>query len=151
MPFKRPFKGKGGARVALREAQAREAEIVEQMVGICREWRETFRGPRPVALSHRAPRQMHEVAWRMMVNAHGNQRFFSLFGSDEGLETLARCPPLMRQAIVGFERRRVELNVAYTYVVAIRRGLNRYLNDSAVLEQWLQSDRVARSGGAFSE
>ena len=122
-----PFKGKGGARVRLRELERRQAEIESRMRNLAQEFQATFRSPRVAHLVVHHHGGYFNLRWRATGNDGCGQTFFELTTTDQGQRVLARLPPVVRPLFLRFERQRLELNLASSICQHELRRLRDYL------------------------
>lgn len=126
MPFKGPFKGKGGlvsekwvddpglpfrnireARRRLKELERRREQLRQMGEDMLREFRERF--PKAPAYPARyRDRTLTGYRWRRS----GHRAVSFDLTSKTGLDLLDKLPDGVRRAWLAFERRRIELNLA---------------------------------------
>lgn len=123
-----PFKGKGGARIRLRELEQRHSEIEQRMRALAEEFKATFRPPRIAHLVvHHHGGYLH-LRWRATANGGRGQTFFELTTSERGRCVLTRLPPAVRSLFLRFEGQRLELNLASSICQHELRRLRDYLS-----------------------
>ena len=137
LPFKRPFKGKGGVLRLRDEAYEALLFVERDMLSLVNDFTAAFRVSRAVTLvcqyHSRGGKAVWHVAkpprlvWRASKLATGSQRYLSLFSSDDGLTLLARLPHAHQAAIVQFEQQRLDLNLRAMLAYQHRRAALLYL------------------------
>lgn len=123
-----PFKGKGGARVRLRELEQRQVVIEQAMRTVAQEFKEIFRPPRTAHLVVHRQGGYFNLRWRATTNGVCGQTYFELAASDRGQHLLAGLPPTVRSLFLRFERQRLELNLASSICQHELRRLRDYLS-----------------------
>lgn len=123
-----PFKGKGGARVRMRELEQRQRVIEQAMRSIVQEFKTTFRPPRIAHLVVHHHGGYFNLRWRATGNAGGSQTFFELTTSDQGRHVLSGLPSAAQPLFLHYERQRLELNLASSICQHELRRLRDYLS-----------------------
>lgn len=123
-----PFKGKGGARRRLRELERQHDEIERRMRAVASEFKATFRAPRSAYLVVHHNGGYFNLRWRGDASDGGAQVFFELTTTARGQLALAMLPVPVRRLFLGFERRRLELNLASSTCQHELRRLRDYLS-----------------------
>jgi hypothetical protein len=123
-----PFKGKGEARVRLRQLEQRQSEIELQMRHLAAAFKETFRSPRIVHLVVHGHGGYRHLRWRSSaVNGIG-QTYIELVMSEPGRRILESVPVSIRAVLLRFERVRLALNLASSLGQHEVRRLRDYLS-----------------------
>lgn len=122
-----PFKGKGGARIRLRELERRQLLIEQTMRNLAQAFKTSFRPPRIAHLVVHHHGGYFNLRWRATANG-GGQTFFELTTSDQGRRLLTELPSAVRAAFLDLERQRLDLNLASSLCQHERRRLRDYLS-----------------------
>lgn len=109
----------------MRELEHRQREIMQQMSVLAKEFKETFRSPRPAHLAMHHHGGYSHLRWRMTVGR--GQRYFELYTSERGQCLLATLPATARPLYLRFEHVRLELNLASSLCQHELRRLRDYL------------------------
>jgi hypothetical protein len=128
-----PFKGKGGARMRLRELEERQAALEHQMRALAASYMATLRAPRPVYLVLHHYGGYYHLRWRA---AGGRQTFFELCTSGHGQQLLTSVPDPARALLLQFERHRLALNLASSTCQHELRRMRDYLTKLEALQAW---------------
>ena len=122
-----PFKGKGGARVRLRELEQRQVWIEKTMRNLAQAFKTSFRPPRIAHLVVHHHGGYFNLRWRATVNG-GGQTFFELTASAQGRRLLTELPSAVRATFLDLERQRLDLNLASSLCQHELRRLRDYLS-----------------------
>lgn len=123
-----PFKGKGGARIRLRELEQRQMLIEQAMRTLAQAFKTTFRPPRAAHLVVHHHGGYFNLRWRATANTGDGQTFFELTTSDHGQRVLAGLPSAVRTLFLDYERQRLQLNLASSLCQHELRRLCDYLS-----------------------
>ncbi len=123
-----PFKGKGGARVRLRELEQRQLRIEQAMRNLAQAFKTTFRPPRIAHLVVHHHGGYFNLRWRATAHSGRGQAFFELTTSDQGRRVLAELPASVRTLFLDCERQRLDLNLVSSLCQHELRRLRDYLS-----------------------
>lgn len=106
-----PFKGKGAARIHLRDLARRSQEIEQRMRQLTKEFKEAFRAPRVTHLALHYHGGYFLLRWRASTYFGEGQKYFELCDSDTGRSLLQSLPESTRTVLLQYERLRLDLNL----------------------------------------
>ncbi len=131
--YKRPFKGKGASRMALRDAQAQVEQIDAAMQALSAQYKQTFRPPRAVSLMRHAQKgTCIKLRWRS-ARSFG-QAYFELFSPSEHAWILDHYSAEAKRVLAEFERQRIDLNTQMIMAHAQRALSQYYLDQTTALD-----------------
>ncbi len=108
-----PFKGKGELHQKITCLSAECEELRQRMQNLCTGFKTIFHKPAPAHLSVRNIRGCLYLEWRARGNHGRGQSFLDLCSSEQGQQILSELSDPMRQVYLDYERKRLELSLAY--------------------------------------
>ncbi|MBA1446634.1 MAG: hypothetical protein FE835_17365 [Gammaproteobacteria bacterium] len=97
------------------------------MQNLCIGFKTIFHKPAPAHLSVRNVRGCLYLEWRVRGNRGRGQSFLDLCGSEQGQQILNELSDPIRQLYLDYERKRLELSLAYRIRFHKRRMLRKHL------------------------
>lgn len=123
-----PFKGKGELHRKIDRLSVECHELKQRMQNLCTGFKTIFHKPAPAHLSVRNVRGCLYLEWRVRGNHGRGQSFLDLCGSKQGQQILSDLSDPIRQVYLDYERKRLELSLAYRIRFHKRRMLRKHLS-----------------------